>query len=159
MVESRRAVPGDAFGLTEIYIDSWNEGFGHLIGFRNLEPERVDRMAAGIAGAEADWRVATLNGVLVGLVAVGPSRDPRRRTPRRTAHDRRRTVPLAPGSRPSADVDDAPDRLGGSWERAIIWTPANHPRGRSFFRATGWQPLHQSRANANRAEIAFGRAL
>jgi hypothetical protein len=83
MVESRRAVPGDAFGMTEIYIDSWNEGFGHLIGFRNLEPERV--------------------------------------------------------------------------ERAIVWTPANHPRGRSFYRATGWQPLHQSRANG--AEIAFGRAL
>ena len=32
-------------------------------------------------------------------------------------------------------------QLGARWDRAILWTPANYPRGNGFFKAMGWQQL------------------
>lgn len=45
--------------MTQIYIDSWNEGFGHLLGRRDLTAERVDRMRIDITQGSGDWRVVS----------------------------------------------------------------------------------------------------
>jgi N-acetylglutamate synthase-like GNAT family acetyltransferase len=76
MVELRDAVADDAPGVARIYIDSWNQGFGHLMGVRELTPERVARWRDDLMSPTAEWTVAELDGQVVGFVGVGPSRDP-----------------------------------------------------------------------------------
>ena len=141
--------------MTQIYIESWNEGFGHLLGRRDLTAERADRMRIDITQGSADWSVAEVDGQVVGFVSVGPSRDP-------IADDL--------GELDSVAVDPpywrqgigralmalALDQLALRWPRAILWTPAGYDRGHSFYLATGSRPLGISRADET--EVAFGRA-
>lgn len=142
--------------MTKIYIDSWNQGFGHLMGLRELTAERVDRMRADVAHPDADWTVAELGGVIVGFVRVGHSRDP--------IDDELGevdTIAVDPlhwrEGIGSALMTRALDHLRARWPQAIVWTPSNYVRGYSFYRATGWRPLNRSRADG--LEVAFGREL
>lgn len=146
----------DAEVVARIYIESWNEGFGHLLGVRELTPELVTRWKHDLADETVDWTVAEVGGVIVGIVGVGPSRDP---------------VDPTLGELDTIAVDLAHWRSGvgrrlmdhalavlqGSWSRAILWTPASYERGHAFYRATGWVPLDRSRADGK--AVAFGRTL
>jgi len=156
VVELRKAVVDDAAVVARIYIESWNEGFGHLLGIRELTSERVDRWGQDLAGGAVDWTVAEVRGVVVGVVGVGPSRDP---------------VDPMLGELDTIAVDPAHWRVGvgrclmahalgvlrRSWARAIVWTPASYEPGDAFYRATGWVPLDRSRRDGT--EVAFGRCL
>jgi GNAT superfamily N-acetyltransferase len=156
MVEIRNAVADDAPRMTAIYIDSWNRGFGHLMGVRPLTQERVDRMRDDVTRVDVEWTVAELDGEIVGFAEVGPSRDP---IDPRTGELHSIAVHPSYWRRGigRALMIDALDRLRASWSRAILWTPANYERGHAFYRATGWRPLGRSRADGK--EVAFGRRL
>lgn len=156
VVELRSAAPDDAPRMTEIYIDSWNQGFGHLMGSREVTAGRIDRMRADVADTDVSWTVAELGGNLVGFVETGPSRDP---------------IDDQLGELCSIAVDPlhwrqgvgralmvcALDQLRARWTRAMLWTPTDYEQGHSFYRATGWRSLDQRRANG--LETAFGRDL
>jgi GNAT superfamily N-acetyltransferase len=139
--------------MTQIYIDSWNQGFGYLLGRRNLTAERVDRMRIDIAQGSGDWSVAEVDGHVVGFISVGPSRDP-------IADDLGELESIAvdpPHWRQGigrALMELALGQLALRWPRAILWTPAGYDRGHSFYLATGWRPLGISRADGT--EVAFG---
>jgi ribosomal protein S18 acetylase RimI-like enzyme len=149
-------VADDAPIVARIYIDSWNQGFGHLMGRRELTQERVARWRADLTGRTAGWTLAELDGEVVGFVGVGPSRDPI--DPTLGEVD---TIAVAPAcwrrGVGRALMAHAVERLRLTWPSAILWTPANYDRGHAFYRATGWYPLDRSRAAGT--EVAFGREL
>jgi ribosomal protein S18 acetylase RimI-like enzyme len=156
VVEVRGAVTDDAQVVARIYIESWNEGFGHLFGFRELAPDDVARWRRDLAERSAEWTVAEAGGVVVGMVGVGPCRDPI--DPLLGELDTIAVDPQHWGvGIGRALMAHALGILQKSWSRAILWTPAHYERGHAFFRATRWVPLERSRCDGN--EVAFGREL
>jgi N-acetylglutamate synthase-like GNAT family acetyltransferase len=76
-VAIRVASPTDAPEIARIYVESWNAGFGDLMPVRPLHDDHVARWADELADPGATrWWVAERAGRIVGLVGVGPSRDP-----------------------------------------------------------------------------------
>lgn len=156
MVGLRTAVGDDAETVARIYIESWNDGFGHLLGVRRLDADVIERWRRALTVDDGNWTVAELDGIVVGIVGVGPSRDP---------------IDPALGELDTIAVDPAHWRIGVgrrlmdhalgvlrvSWSQAILWTPENHERGHAFYRATGWIALGRSRRDGT--EVAFGRRL
>ena len=156
MVELRPAQDGDAEIVAAIYIASWNQGFGHLLGMRHHTAERIDRWRADLAGPTTEWTAAEVEGSVVGFIGIGPSRDP---------------VDPTLGELDTIAVDPSCwrqgvgralmvrglEQLGARWDRAILWTPANYPRGHRFYEAMGWQQLDKTRHSGT--EVAFGRHL
>jgi len=111
--------------MTQIYIDSWNQGFGHLLGRRNVTADRVERMRIDITQKSSDWSVAEVDGHVVGFISIGPSREP-------LADDFGELESIAvdpPHWRQGigrALMELALDQLASRWQRAILWTPAGH---------------------------------
>ena len=152
----RPAAVRDADAVARIYIESWNQGFGHLMGIRERTPEQTARWENDLANTEVEWTVAEIEGGVVGFVGVGPSRDPI--DPALGELD---TIAVDPGRwRQGVGrslMDHALDRLGAGYSAAILWTVAGYERGHAFYIATGWEPLDMSRASGT--EVAFGHSL
>lgn len=139
-----------------VYVESWNLGFGHLLGVREATPRLVDRWRSDLTMGTVRWTVAERDAMVVGFVGVGPSRDP---------------IDPDLGELDTIAVDPSHWRTGvgrrlmlhalgvleDSWSRAVLWTPANYERGRRFYEATGWTELGWSRLDGT--EVAFGRDL
>ena len=74
-----QATPADVDEVTRVYIDSWNAGFGELLSQadRTVTPDLVERWSHDLARpAPHRWWVAERMGSIVGVVGIGPSRDP-----------------------------------------------------------------------------------
>ena len=156
MIELRSPSAGDVEQVAAIYIDSWNEGFGHLLGLRDHSQERIDRWRDDLASAETTWTIAEHDGHVAGFVGIGPSRDPID-----PALGELETIAVAPRcwrqGVGTALMMRGLELLKARWSSAILWTPANYERGHSFYKATGWQELGKVRASGT--EVAFGRHL
>jgi L-amino acid N-acyltransferase YncA len=76
VIELRRSTDSDADAVARIYVDSWNRGFGELIGYRTNSTDRRDRWRHEINDPALIWTVAEMDGDVVGFSGVGPSRDP-----------------------------------------------------------------------------------
>jgi ribosomal protein S18 acetylase RimI-like enzyme len=156
MVVLRGAVAGDAAVVARIYIDSWNQGFGHLMGTRELTSDLVSRWEKDLTDVRVEWVIAEIDDEVVGFAGIGPSRDP---------------IDPVLGELDSIAVDPtrwrqgvgrslmkhALTRLRAQYSRAIVWTVADYERGHGLYLAAGWKPLDQSRANGT--QVAFGHAL
>lgn len=156
MVVLRRATADDAPAVARIYIESWNAGFGHLMGPRELSPDVVGRWAVDLDCEVTEWIVAEDAGVVVGFVGVGPSRDPL--DPELGEVD---TIAVDPSAWESGIgrtlMEEAVRLLRLRFAAAIVWTPADYDRGHRFYRATGWTSLGRARAAGQ--EVAFGRSF
>ncbi len=91
--------------MTQIYIDSWNQGFGHLLGRRTLTAERVERMRIDIAQRSSDWSVAGVDGHVVGFILWTPA-----------GYDRGHSFYLATGWHPLG-ISRADDTEIAFWRR------------------------------------------
>ncbi len=156
MIELRPPTPDDVDTVATVYVDSWNQGFGHLLGFRDLTQDRIDRWRLDLAGQTTEWTIGELDGEVVGFVGVGPSRDPVD-----PELGELHTIAVAPAhwrrGVGSALMARGLEQLGARWSQAVVWTPADYHRGHAFYRATGWSELDMTRASGT--EVAFGRAL
>ena len=156
VVVLRRATPEDAPVIARIYIESWNKGFGHLMGLRKLSQDVVDRWALDLRSGAAEWIVAERDDAIVGFVGVCPSRDPA--DPELGEVN---TIAVDPTTWESGVgrtlMDEAVRVLRERFKAAVVWTPADYERGHGFYRATGWAPLGSSRAGGQ--EVAFGRSF
>jgi GNAT superfamily N-acetyltransferase len=152
----RRGSPSDAPAITRIYVDSWNVGFGHLMGARELSGDLVDRWRHDLGRGDLTWIVAELGSETVGFVGIGASRDPI--DPEMGEVD---TIAVDPDSWRRgvgrALMSDALVELRRQFGSAILWTVAGHEQGHDFYRATGWKRLDQSRAGGT--QVAFGHTL
>ncbi|MEM8904809.1 MAG: GNAT family N-acetyltransferase [Actinomycetota bacterium] len=156
VVDLRTAQAGDAEAVAAIYIDSWNRGFGHLLGMRQHATEQVHRWRSTLADPITTWTVAEDRGHVVGFIGIGASRDP---------------VDPVLGEVDTIAVDPCCWRRGvgralmhrgleqlhASWRRGILWTPADYPSGHRFYEAMGWRRLNTTRNSG--AHVAFGHQL
>ncbi len=156
MIELRPPTTGDVDAIATIYVDSWNQGFGHLLGIRDLTEDRIERWRVDLTSPTTEWTIAELDGAVAGFIGVGPSRDPV--DPKLGELE---TIAVAPAhwrrGVGSALMASGLQQLGARWSRAILWTPANYDRGHAFYTAMGWHELDQTRASGT--EVAFGRLL
>jgi GNAT superfamily N-acetyltransferase len=152
----RRASPSDALAITRIYVDSWNVGFGHLMGVRELTADLVDRWRRDLGRGDLTWIVAELDGEPVGFVGIGASRDP---TDPEVGEVN--TIAVDPPSWRRgvgrALMGEALTELQQRFRSAILWTVASYDQGHDFYRATGWRLLEKSRAGGT--QVAFGHPL
>ena len=138
----RPATPADVDEVTRIYIDSWNAGFGELMSQadRTVTPDLVERWSHDLARpAPHRWWVAESMGSIVGVVSIGPSRDP---------------VDPQLGELDTITVDPPHWRTGvgralisrafqylvsDGYNEAIVWTVEGYERGIAFYEAMRWR--------------------
>jgi ribosomal protein S18 acetylase RimI-like enzyme len=156
MVSIRSTCESDVDEIARIYIDSWNEGFGHLTRFRSTTPDVIERWRGHLRDPSVTWSVAEIDSVIVGFTGVGACRDPVDPN-----IGELQTIAVDPPSWRRGIgrllMRDALDRLGSSYTSAVLWTVADYERGHAFHRAIGWVPLGWHRADDT--EVAFGHRL
>ena len=138
----RSATPADVDEVTRIYIDSWNAGYGELLSRadRTVTPDLVERWSNDLARPVPHrWWVAERMGSIVGVVGIGPSRDP---------------VDPQLGELDTIAIDTQHWRTGigralmslalqylvsDGYSEAIVWTVEEYERGIAFYEAMGWK--------------------
>ena len=136
-VDVRAAGPADAGEVARLYVASSNAGFG-AGNPRPLTDELVRRWAADLAPGAQRWWLAELDGVVVGFVGIGPSRDPV--DPRLGELD---TIAVDPDhwrrgiGRTLLRLAERELRADG-YPEAILWTAAGYDLGHRFYAAMGW---------------------
>lgn len=156
----RPAVPEDTETVVRIYIDSWNAGYGELMlqADRTVTQDLVRRWRHDLAQSFPHrWWVAEHMGSIVGLVGIGPSRDP---------------VDPELGELDSIAVDPPYWRQGigkalislalqylvsDGYREAILWTVEGYERGITFYGAMGWRRDGGVRDNGR--QVRFRRDL
>jgi ribosomal protein S18 acetylase RimI-like enzyme len=155
----RAATAGDAPRVAQIYVDSWNAGFGDLMPTLALDESRIHRWVdtlasgpsarptpsagensthSGMHTATPRWWVADRAGSVVGFVGICPSRDPV--DPELGEVDTIAVDPLHWRSGVgSALMRTALHALrDDGYRSAILWTLADYDRGQRFYLAAGW---------------------
>lgn len=150
----RVATPRDARRVVEIYVESWNVGFAGLMPAIEVDEGRVNRWAGELGGGPTTWWVAEHEGLIAGLVGIGPSRDPVD-----TDLGELDTIAVDPASWRSgigtALMRRAVEELEAAYPEAILWTLANYPQGQHFYTATGWTPDGNTRDNGS--QVSYRR--
>jgi len=115
--------------VARIYIDSWDEGFGDLLGRRAAEDRAVARWVDNLTTGPQRWWVSERNGRIVGFVGLGPSRDPVE--PGLGELDTIAVAPTEWGKGVGrALMSVALDGLAETFSEGILWTLASYERGR-----------------------------
>lgn len=136
----RNAVVEDASRVAQIYVDSWNAGFGPLMPTIVMTSDRIANWEYALTTSlPHQWWIAEVDGALVGFVGIGASRDPF--DPNLGEVD---TLAVDPPWWRSgvgrALMGVALDGLAAQGQReAVLWTLANYERGQRFYEAMGWQ--------------------
>ena len=155
-LDVRAAIEADADAIATIYVESWNAGFGDLMGIRVLDDELVGRWSHDLANGAQRWWVAERDGRVVGFVGVGPSRDPI--APDLGELD---TIAVAPHEWRmgvgTALMRVALVALAEEFNGAMLWTVAGYERGHRFYEATGWAADRGTRAEGR--EVSFRRRV
>ena len=152
MLTIRSATRADAPRVVQIYVDSWNDGFGELMPSIEVSDARIGRWADTLA--DGNWWVAEVNDTIAGFVGIGPSRDPI--DPDLGELD---TIAVDPAywrqGVGKALMQKALEALATTYPEAIVWTLANYPQGQTFYTSTGWTPDGGSRDNGR--QVSYRR--
>jgi GNAT superfamily N-acetyltransferase len=156
----RSATVADAPEVARIYVESWNEGFGDLLGRRSLTNTEISRWSTDLIDGRARWWVAELEGQAAGFAGVCPSRDPV--DPELGELD---TIAVDPQQWRSgvgrALMTEALRRLReDGYPTAVLWTPAGYGQGHAFYERMGWRATGATRAEGKHVafEIELSRA-
>lgn len=153
----RRATPDDAEGVAEVYVASWNAGFGGLMPPRQLDREQVARWERDLGEGPVRWWLAQCGDRVVGFSGTGPSRDPV--DPTLGELDTIAEAPSAWRQGVGRRLMDAAleDLLEADYREGILWTLADYEQGWAFYEATGWHDSGEVRDSGR--QIAFRRFL
>ena len=134
----RDAAQEDAGVIARIYVDSWNDGFGDIMGKRAMDQQLVTRWSQDIVRGPQRWWVAVDGHDVVGFAGIGPSRDPVQ-----AGLGELDTIAVAPSAWRRgvgrALMSVAVGALEQEFEEAILWTVSGYERGQCFYEATGWR--------------------
>ncbi len=157
MLTLRPVAADDTDDVARIYIDSWNDGYGHLLGVREHTTERRDRWAVDLQDANVTWTVAELDGTIAGFCGIGASRDPVE-----AGLGELQTIavdsPFWRRGVGSALMEVALGQLRREFDSAVLWTPSGYDRGHAFYRATGWTALGWLRDEGRQTAFAHDLA-
>lgn len=152
MLTIRTATSQDASRVVQIYVASWNEGFGELMPPIDVSEDRIARWFLTLA--QGNWWLAELDDTIAGFVGTVPSRDPV--DPNLGELD---TIAVDPQywrkGVGKALMQKALQDLSSTYPEAILWTLANYPQGQRFYESTGWTPAGTTRANGR--QISYRR--
>jgi N-acetylglutamate synthase-like GNAT family acetyltransferase len=148
-VAVRVAEANDAPRIVQIYVDSWNAGFGELMPHLVIDEDRISRWTTELTTGPTRWWVAEHDGSIVGFVGIGPSRDPV--DPELGELD---TIAVDPahwrGGTGTALMRTALDALADSgFTEAILWTLAGYDQGQTFYSSMGWTADGRTRDNGH----------
>jgi GNAT superfamily N-acetyltransferase len=124
----RPALPDDAFDIATMHVRAWRAAYDGIVPGEVLAEQSAERRAADLRsrleaeGSEERTLVAEHEGVVVGFVAVGPSRDP--------------FVELGTGEVYAIYVD--PDLWGRGIGSALLTQAVEELRSRGHTSATLW---------------------
>ena len=156
----RPATPAAAAVVARIYIDSWNAGFGELMSQANrtVTPELIENWNHDLAQPVPHrWWIAEQMGLFVGVVGIGPSRDP---------------IDPQIGKLDTIAVDPPCWRKGigkalislalqhvisDGYREAILWTVEGYERGIAFYEAMRW--TRDGGVRDNGRQVRFRRDL
>jgi GNAT superfamily N-acetyltransferase len=152
MLTIRSATRADAPRVVQIYVDSWNDGFGELMPPIEVSDARIARWSDTLA--DGNWWVAELGNTIAGVVGICPSRDPV--DPDLGELD---TIAVDPAywrrGVGKALMQKALQALATTYSEAILWTLANYPQGQTFYESTGWTPDGNTRDNGH--QVSYRR--
>jgi GNAT superfamily N-acetyltransferase len=149
----RKATATDARAIAQIYVESWNAGFGTLMPNRTLDDAEIARWASDLSAGSSRWWVALLDQNVVGFAGVGPSRDP---------------IDPDLGECDTISVDPQHWRTGvgrvlmtqvlaglrrAGYRAAILWTLADYHQGLRFYEAMGWKPDGGTRQDGRQVSL------
>lgn len=154
----RRAVPDDAEVITQIYVDSWNEGFRSRMPAIHADDVRIARWRADLGETTPTlWWIAERNGTPSGFTGIRPCRDPI--DPDLGELDTIAVLPSAwhtgIGKALMAVALEALHSDG--YQRAILWTLSRYPLAESFYVSTGWQRSGKTRDRGNQVRYEYDR--
>jgi L-amino acid N-acyltransferase YncA len=136
-VEVRPARAEDAARVAEVHVRTWQAAYEHVFGAERLAQLDVARrraLADRLIG-EGGVSVAEQDGVVVGFVSVGPSREEQ-------GAGEVYAIYVAPeewGSRAGTGLMDAAKAgLRRSFGEATLWVLEDNPRARRFYEREGW---------------------
>lgn len=136
----RTATPADASDVVDIYVESWNEGFGARMPHMAVSPSRLSSWRQDLdSKTPTRWWLAEHHGSAVGFVGIRPCRDPC--DPALGELD---TIAVRPSAwragigRQLMSVALNALRAEG-YETAVLWTLNEYRCGESFYVASGWQ--------------------
>jgi GNAT superfamily N-acetyltransferase len=152
MVTIRPATADDAARIAQIYVDSWNAGFGALMPPAVLDDARIARWASELAAG--NWWVALHDGTIAGFTGICPSRDPI--DPQLGELD---TIAVDPPywrtGVGTALMRRALEELAATYPEAILWTLADYPQGQRFYTKTGWTSTARTRDDGH--QVSYRR--
>lgn len=154
MLIIRAATAEDGPQVAQVYVESWNAGFGELMPPAVLDDARVARWTETVA--DGNWWVAEVDRVVAGVVGIGVSRDPVDQELGELD-----TIAVDPAywrrGVGTALMDKALEELAGRFDQAILWTLANYPQGQNFYAKTGWTPTDQTRDDGH--QVCYHRSF
>ena len=146
----RRAGPDDAEVVVKIYVESSNLGFQSRIPRKESDQPRIERWRRDLSDTTPTrWWVAQRCGTVIGLVGIGPCRDPVQ-----AGLGELDTIAVTPSSWHTGigkvlmtTALEALRRDG--YNSAALWTLSHYPLGESFYRSTGWRLNGATRNGGN----------
>jgi N-acetylglutamate synthase-like GNAT family acetyltransferase len=154
----RRADVEDAVAVVRVYVESWNAGFGSRMRVIEADPARVERWRRDLSNATPTrWWVAERNGSIVGVVGIGPCRDPVQ-----TDLGELDTIAVSPSAwHTGIGKELMAVALRGlraaRFHSAALWTLSNYPLGERFLVATGWRLNGATRDDGN--QVRYDHSL
>jgi GNAT superfamily N-acetyltransferase len=149
-IEIRSAGEQHARVITEVYLDSWNQGFGVRMPVIEADAAKVARWRHDLSAATPTrwWAAFDQNDVL-GFVGIGPCRDPVDKTLGEldTIAVRPDSWHLGIGKQLMGVALEG--LVNAGYQRAALWTLSDYPLGEHFYRSTGWHSTGDLRNNGN----------
>jgi N-acetylglutamate synthase-like GNAT family acetyltransferase len=157
-VRIREADSLDVMPIVEVYVHASNTGYEGREPWKETDAARVERWRHDLSEATPTrWWVAEMDGRIVGVVGIGPCRDPVE--PGLGELD---TIAVSPdawhrgiGKRLMARALEGLRDAG--FRRACLWTLNDYPLGERFYVATGWRRSGSTRQNGQ--HIRYDRLL
>jgi len=157
-VNIREAGPLDVISIVQIYVESSNVGFEGRQPWKEVDAARIERWRYDLSDATPTrWWVAEIEGRIVGLVGIGPCRDPVE-----AGLGELDTIAVSPsnwhkGVGKKLMIRAIEGLRGAGFPRACLWTLNDYPLGERFYVATGWQRSSVTRYNGE--QIRYDRLL